>query len=294
MVTAEEIRCEPKHVSAYMLDKSLRLIFIANKGAMVAVGGVSRRYTIADVSDELVHLKRTDRDAYHTYFSALYREMAEGGLAAFVELVTKRWRFDRAILRETVRTEAHADHVRANLSSLDRWVVEAAERGAFVDPRGICWRSILKVMRQSRSNGRTEPMASPYRLAGSWICSAPPCPVRTLSVTTERPTRFTMHSQGSWVPKRTSDRSGSRWERCFIVRDLASERRELAARQLIRDAEYDDDDEGYQDQDDPMVIRVQGYAGLPGRETRNGGLCRDLAAIPSRLRKNRLIDTRPI
>jgi hypothetical protein len=62
--------------------------------------------------------------------------MAEGGLAAFVELVTKRWRFDRAILRETVRTEAHADHVRANLSSLDRWVVEAAERGAFVDPRG--------------------------------------------------------------------------------------------------------------------------------------------------------------
>ena len=136
MVTAEEIRCEPKHVSAYMLDKFFRLIFIANKGAMVAVGEDDRRYTIADVSDELVHLKRTDPDAYHTYFSALYREMAEGGLAAFVELVTKRWRFDRAILRETVRTEAHADHVRANLSSLDRWVVEAAERGAFVDPRG--------------------------------------------------------------------------------------------------------------------------------------------------------------
>jgi hypothetical protein len=38
MVTAEEIRCEPKHVSAYMLDKFFRLIFIANKGAMVAVG----------------------------------------------------------------------------------------------------------------------------------------------------------------------------------------------------------------------------------------------------------------
>jgi hypothetical protein len=41
------------------------------------------------------------------------------------------------------------------------------------------------------------------------------------------------------------------------VRDLASVRRELAARQLIRDVEYDDDDEGYQDQDDPMVIRVR-------------------------------------
>ena len=38
MVTAEEIRCEPKHVSAYMPDEFFRRIFIANKGAMVAVG----------------------------------------------------------------------------------------------------------------------------------------------------------------------------------------------------------------------------------------------------------------
>jgi hypothetical protein len=58
------------------------------------------------------------------------------GLACFVELVTKRWQFDRDILKKTVRTEAHHSHVRDNLNQLQKFIIAGMLRGTFADPKG--------------------------------------------------------------------------------------------------------------------------------------------------------------
>jgi hypothetical protein len=94
-----------------------------------------RRFTIADVSERM--------KGSQTYFDALLEQMKgpescphHRGLVCFVELVTKRWKFDRDILKKTVWTEADASHVRENLSPLQRFIVSGYLRGKYEDPKG--------------------------------------------------------------------------------------------------------------------------------------------------------------
>jgi len=286
MVTATDFRCEPKHLAAYMLDKYFRLIFIANKGAVVAVGEDDRRYTIADVSDELVTLKRADPAAYHAYFEALYGEMANGGVAAFVELMTRRWRFDRSILNETVRTEAHADHVRANLNPVDRWIIEAVARGAFVDPRGnlpeiaLEGDEAIRCKRKDGSDGIALPLGQVMDLFRAAI---PGHYAQRDHGTPDAIHDALKRLMGAEDELKQPRGAGSNRPRCFIVQDLLTIRGTLVIRGLIRDGVFadggDDDNESDEDQDDGRLMRVATTKAYRDAKAETLGLARAINAF---------------
>jgi hypothetical protein len=126
LITETSLPIEGKHVDVIFVRNMLHVFMSSNSDWVVPASHDERRYFIRDVLD--THLG--DRP----YFTALYRQMEQGGLAALIYDMLNNRNLASFDARNVPKTEALADQHRRSLDSLDRWWLTVLERG-------FIWRS---------------------------------------------------------------------------------------------------------------------------------------------------------
>ncbi len=112
MITEKRTMYEPKGVDAFDGDSYVRLVFISNERRAVPATGDERRYFALRISDK----KQND----HAYFADLLKEVADGGLDAFMHYL-QTFEFDPLDVRKPPRTDALFEDIYEGFSLFEKW-----------------------------------------------------------------------------------------------------------------------------------------------------------------------------
>lgn len=115
LITSKFQMIEAKGIDPIRVDNYVRLIMTSNEDWVVPAGKDERRFAVFDVSDE--------RAQDHTYFRALWDELADGGREALLhDLLT--FDLDQVDLRVIPKTRALLEQKIRSLDSVESWWFE--------------------------------------------------------------------------------------------------------------------------------------------------------------------------
>jgi len=115
MITDKPKTAEPKCVNAYDTYTYYRLAFVSNEARVVPATMDERRFFAIRVSSDKM------RDA--TYFGALWNQIENGGVAAFMHYLME-WEVDRKLVFNPPHTDVLTEDILENMSAFERWAFE--------------------------------------------------------------------------------------------------------------------------------------------------------------------------
>jgi len=115
MITDKPKTAEPKCVNAYDTYTYYRLAFVSNEARVVPATKDERRFFAIRVSSDKM------RDA--TYFGALWNQIENGGVAAFMHYLME-WKVDRKLVFNPPHTDVLTEDILENMSAFERWAFE--------------------------------------------------------------------------------------------------------------------------------------------------------------------------
>ncbi|MGO9017271.1 MAG: primase-helicase family protein [Syntrophobacteraceae bacterium] len=123
MITEKQVMVEPKGKDAFSVQNHIRLIVASNNRWVVPAGLEERRFFVLDVSDK----RMRDR----AYFSALYKQMDNGGREAMLYDLLEM-DLSRTDLREYPRTSALLDQIVDSMNSARKFWYERLLSGSIM------------------------------------------------------------------------------------------------------------------------------------------------------------------
>ncbi|MBM1633880.1 hypothetical protein JQV27_13275 [Sulfitobacter mediterraneus] len=120
LITSETTTLERKGIDPITIPSFVRLFLTTNEDWVVPASADERRYAVFNVSDARIG----DRD----YFDALYSEIGEDGVAAFLEYLINHELSDFEV-RNVPQTGALVEQKLASLSGLERWWYDVLSDG---------------------------------------------------------------------------------------------------------------------------------------------------------------------
>lgn len=121
LITEDTLTIEPKGINAFQVDNHLHVMEASNHDWMAQAGEKERRLVLQEVTEQ--------NQQKEEYFTPLYAELREGGLAAMMHGL-----MDRDIAgwhpRRIVRTKALAAQQMESLNPFDQWWLELLTVGA--------------------------------------------------------------------------------------------------------------------------------------------------------------------
>jgi hypothetical protein len=129
IVTEPTLFIEAKGVDGRMEKNRLHIVIAANADWVIPASIGERRFGMFEVSDKYQQDK--------TYFGALYKEMASGGIAAMMHDLLALDLGDWHPRQDVPKTKALADQQRQSLPDKDQWWVELLADGCLpmADPK---------------------------------------------------------------------------------------------------------------------------------------------------------------
>lgn len=128
-ITAKTMLTERKGLDAYQETNFARFFLVSNPGHAVPASDGERRWLVLHARD-LFAGKPMNDPSRTAYFDALYKEAAEGGVAAFLDYLLT-YPLEGFTPFAAPDTHALADQVRQSLSDEDQWMMGVLETGLF-------------------------------------------------------------------------------------------------------------------------------------------------------------------
>lgn len=128
-ITAKTMLTERKGLDAYQETNFARFFLVSNPGHAVPASDGERRWLVLHARDLFAGKPMNDPGRI-AYFDALYKEAAEGGVAAFLDYLLT-YPLEGFTPFAAPDTHALADQVRQSLSDEDQWMMGVLETGLF-------------------------------------------------------------------------------------------------------------------------------------------------------------------